>query len=106
MVAVTLTAEALAAETGAELEQARRLLAVATARVEKYAPVAPETLQNEAVIRYSGYLSGSDYGGVQSESIGPRSVEYTPPSNNAAAFRNSGAAGLLTHYKRRRAGAL
>ena len=104
--AVTLIAETLAAETGAELEQARRLLAVATETVEKYAPVAPETLQNEAVIRYVGYLSGSDYGGVKSESVGPRSVEYTPPSNNGAAFRNSGAAALLTHYKRRRAGAL
>ena len=104
--AVTITAETLAAETGAEIEQARRLLAVATAAVERYAPVAPESAANEAVIRLAGYWAGSDFGGVKSESIGPRSVEYTPPSTNAAAFRNSGAAALLTHFKRRRAGAL
>lgn len=111
--AVTLTAQALAAEIGINLDvhpdqlpRAERLLAAATAKVEAYASNAPETLQNEATIRLAGYLGGSDYGGVQSESIGPRSVTYTTPSVNAAMFRNSGAAALLTQHRKRRAGAI
>ena len=108
--AVTITFEALAAEIGLSLPdnttRAARLLAVATEAVNRYAPTAPDAIANEAVIRFAGYLAGSDYGGVKSESIGPRAVEYTPPTNNAAAFRISGAAGLLTVYRVRRAGAI
>ena len=106
---VDLTAEALAAEIGIpddELGRAQRLLDAATAVIERYAPAAPVSLKNEATIRFCGYLTGSDYGGVRSESIGPRAVVYTSPSNNPAAFRSCGAAGLLTHYKRRRAGSV
>lgn len=111
MVAVAITAQVLAAEIGIDLDtnpddlvRAERLLDVALERVNAYAPLAPVAAKNEAIIRFAGYLTGSDYGGVKSESIGPRSVEYTPPSTNAAMFRNSGAAGLLTIYRRRRAG--
>ena len=71
MAEVTLTAEQLAAETGATEEQATRLLGVATEACERYAPAAPEVMLNEAVIRYAGYLGGSDYGGVAEEAIGP-----------------------------------
>ena len=105
----SITAEELAAEIGIpddEISRAERLLAVASKAVDRYAPLAPTTMKNEAVIRYAGYLTGSDYGGVKSESIGPRSVEYSPPSTHAAMFRNCGAAGLLTHYKKRRAGSV
>ena len=109
----TITAEELAAEIGIYLDarpddisRARRLLEVAREKVEEYAPRAPIALKNEAIIRFAGYLTGSDYGGVASESVGPRSVAYTPPSTNAAMFRNSGAAGLLTRWKRRRAGGI
>ena len=107
--ATPISAEELAAEIGikaADIERARRLLPVAREAVERYAPSAPQAMKNEAIIRFAGYLTGSDFGGVQSEGIGPRSVTYTAPTNNAAAFRNSGAAMLLTHYKRRRAGAI
>ena len=60
LVAVTLTVETLAAELGIPDDEittrGERLLAVATETVERYAPVAPETVQNEAVIRFAGYL--------------------------------------------------
>ena len=105
----SITAEELAAEIGIpddEINRARRLLAVASEAVDRYAPGAPVILKNEAAIRFCGYMAGSDYGGVHSESVGPRSVEYTPPSTNAAMFRNSGAAGLLTNYKVRRGGSV
>ena len=102
--AVTLTAAELAAETGADLSRATRVLGVATAMVEDYAPLAPPAVQNEAAIRFGGYLVASDYGGIRAESLGPMSVDYTV--NHAAAFRNCGAAMLLTRWKVRRAGAI
>ena len=101
---VTLTAQQLADETSADLARAERVLPVASQVVVDYAPNAPAAVLNEAVIRFAGYLLASDYGGVRSESLGPMSVDYTV--NHAAMFRNSGAAALLTRYKRRRAGAI
>ena len=101
---VTLTAQQLADETGVTVDRATRLLAVATATVTDYAPDAPGPILNEAVIRFAGYLGQSDYGTVRDESLGPMSVSYV--TNHAAMFRNSGAAALLTRFKRRRAGAL
>ena len=101
---VTLTAQDLADETAADLDRAERILTVATAIVEEYAPTAPTVLLNEAVIRLGGYLAQSDYGTVREETIGPRSVSYT--LNHSMMFRNSGAQALLTRYKVRRAGAI
>lgn len=101
---VTLTAQQLADETGAELSRATRVLAVAARLVGDYAPQAPAEVANEAVVRFGGYLLASDYGTVRSEGLGPQSVEYQ--MNHAPAFRNSGAMALLTRYKRRRAGAI
>ena len=104
--AVSITAADLSAEIGGdapgETTRATRLLAMATERVETYAPNAPEPMQNEAVIRYAGYFAQSDFGAVRSEEVGDRSVEYN--MNHAAAFRNSGAEALLSRYKIRRAG--
>ena len=110
---VTITSAELAAEIGIdlaahpdEITRAQRLLAVATERVNRYAPLTPSVIKNEACIRFAGYLGGSDFGGVTSESIGPQSVSYTSPTHNASAFRSSGAEALLSPYKVRRAGAI
>ena len=81
---------------------AERLLGVASRMVLDYAPKAPTVMLNEAVIRFAGYLLQSDFGEVRSATVGPMSIEYN--TNHAAAFRNSGAAMLLTRYKVRRAG--
>ena len=102
--AVTITAQQLADETAADLTRAERVLPAVSRIVSDYAPEAPSELQNEAVIRFGGYLLASDYGGIRDESLGPMSVSYQ--LNHAPAFRNSGAAGLLTRYKRRRAGVI
>ena len=90
-----------AAET---FERTDQLGAVAAARVEEYAPGAPQVLKDEAVIRFAGYLAQSDFGTIRKEQIGPQSFEYV--TNHAAAFRNSGAAALITRWKIRRAGAI
>ena len=102
--AVSLLAAALAAETGVTEARAARLLVVSTEIVERYAPLAPTSVQNEAVIRFAGYLGQSDYGTIRQEAIGPMSVEY--PLNHSGMFRNSGAEALLTRYKVRRGGAV
>ena len=60
---------------------------------------------DEAVIRFAGYLAGSDYGGIVSESS-VESATVTYSVNHADAFRRSGAAGLLSPWRIRRAGAI
>ena len=104
--AVTLTDEQLAAAIGSESfpQVTARVLATAEAVVLDYAPDAPDAIHNEAVVRFAGYLYGSDYGGIRSQELGPQRIEFV--TNHAAMFRNSGAAALLTRYKHRRAGAI
>lgn len=81
-----------------------RLGRVAAALVQRYAPSAPEEIMDEAVVRFTGYLAQSDFGAIRGETIGPRGVEYQ--TNHAAAFRNSGAAMLLSPWRVRRAGVI
>ena len=103
--AVTITAAQLAeriAGAANDPDVAAQLLAVATALVEKEGPDAPAAIQNEAVIRFAGYLAQSDFGTIRKESIGPRDVEYQ--INHAGAFRNCGAKALISPWKVRRAG--
>ena len=101
---VTITAAELAAEIGADLPRAERILAVAARMVLDYAPEAPVELLNEAIIRFGGYLAQSDFGTIRTETLGPKSVEYQ--LNHATAFRNCGAAMLLTRHKVRRGGSV
>ena len=111
--AVTLTAEQLKAEvntadTEGQTTRAARILAVATEKVSDYLgdayTDAPESIVNEAVIRFGGYLAQSDYGTVRDERIGERAVSYA--MNHAAMFRSCGAMSLLNPYKPRGAGAI
>ena len=76
----------------------------ASAHVERYASGAPQETKNEAVIRFAGYLRQSDFGGIQSESLGPKEIAWHP--NHADMFRRCGAAALLSPWKVRRAGAI
>ena len=69
-----------------------RLLAVAQATVERHAPDAPTAVKDEAETRIAGYLYD---------------MPESPSGDRfAAAFINSGAKGLLSPYKVRRAGAV
>ena len=76
----------------AEMAQVARLLAYGTAAVEKHVPDAPDAIQNEAVIRLSGYLFDQPNAG--------RGSTY------ANALRNSGAAAILMPYRVHRAGSV
>ena len=102
-----ITAAELAPIIGAsaDLTRAGHLLATAWERVRTYAPSAPEQIHREAIVRLAGYLWGSDFGGIVSEtSVADAKVEYVV--NHGNAFRNSGAAGLLSSWRVRRAGAI
>lgn len=106
--AVTLDADGLAEAIGAEATIAGRLLPVASALVTRYAPDAPDPIQNEAVIRFAGYLaqsaSASRFGAVRSLRIAGISLDTT--AAHGAAFRSSGAAALLSQWRVRRAGVI
>ena len=77
----------------------------ASEMVEREAPGAPQPVKDEAVIRLAGYWAQSDFGGIESEtSVGDQAVHYFKPP--ASAFRYSGAKGMLSPWKVRRAGAI
>ena len=101
---VTVMASELATFLGIEEDRAGQLLDVTSCLIADYAPRAPTPLQNEAVRRLAGYLSESSAYTAQSERVGDLESAYVV--NHAAAFRNSGAAMLLTRWKIRRAGAI
>ena len=73
---------------------------MASGRVERYAPDAPQAVKDEAVIRFAGYVSMMQFGVIQQETIGPKSMTFT--TNHAAAFRYCGAAALLSPWRIRR----
>ena len=93
--AVTITVSELAAairlgDTAEETAEVTRLLAYSTEAVTKHAPGAPDTIQNEAVVRLVGYHYDQPFS--------PNSDRYRN------ALRNSGAAGILLPYRVHRAG--
>ena len=73
-----------------EQTQVARLRIYATTAVMRYAPEAPQEALDEAVIRLAGYLFDQP--------------TITRSGNFANALRNSGAAGILTRYRIKRAG--
>ena len=99
--AVTLTASQLAAAIRSDVALATRLLSVSSELVLRYAPDAPEAIQNEAVVRTSGYLASHPPSAMRSGSAGPLSAEYNPAS--LSALRHSGAMAVLSAWKVRRA---
>lgn len=105
----TASLAAAIAELGAALGEdddtvTARLGATAAALVERYAPDAPEPIKCEAVTRCAAWLREAPAYGVRSESEGDISTSFSPSMTGA--LRSSGAMGLLSPWKRRRAGAL
>ena len=93
-----------AAELGVGTTRAGQLLEVATARIARYAPGAPEAVKREAVIRFAGWLLEAPAAGERSERTGDLGTDYSPSMTGG--FRASGAAGLLAPWRVRRAGAI
>ena len=103
--AVTLTATELEAALAINSALAARLLAVATNLVERYAPGAPEAVPNESAIRCAGWLIETPAGGIRSETTGDVRTTFEG-ARASSALRHSGAMGLLSPWKVRRAGAI
>ena len=101
--AVTLDAAALAEALRRDLPLAERLLPTCAALVQRYAPAAPEAVQNEAAIRCAGYLAEQPKAAIRSSRLDDLEVEYN--ASSISALRHSGAMGLLTLWKVRRGGA-
>ena len=101
---VTLTAAEIAEELLITVDRAAALLDFARARLQAYAPGAPVAAKTVAAWRYIGYLAEAEFGAVESDNVGPTTVNYV--TNHAAAWRNSGAAGCVAPWRIRRAGAI
>ncbi len=92
--------------TGLDYTGQLRLLAVATATVENYAPAAPEVVQNEAVIRFMGWLMQAPADGRTSDRDDTYMVRWA--ANGQRGFLLSGAQDLLRpwHVQSERAGVI
>ena len=77
---------------------------VASAMVEREAPGAPQSIRNEAALRFIAYLSTAESGTVRSETTGPLTTDYVVM--HGPAFRRCGSKALLSPWKIRRAGAI
>ena len=102
--AVTLDAITLRQALSVHPAEAERILPVAKALVERYAPGAPDEMQNEAVIRTAGWLCEQPGAAIRSESTGDIETAYAP--SMMSALRHSGAMALLSPWKIRRAGVI
>ena len=98
---------ALKSAIGAEHLDDDRVAALGSAAsslVEKFAPTAPDEVRCEALIRCAGWLHQAPSSGVRRQGVGPIDVSYSPAMTGA--LRASGALGLLSAWKIRRAGAI
>ena len=96
----------LAVEHG--IADATRLRAVCLSLIEQYAPGAPDDVKSEALIRTAGYLHTSDgsmaaFQQVQITGSGGAAVDLKFRSACGSALRCSGAAALLSPWRKRRA---
>ena len=97
--AVTLTAADLKADPGlVDDDRAAQLLAVASEIVTRYAPDAPDAIQDEAVIRIAGWLVESPGSGLVETQRGERRHMLFRGAVSSA-LRASGAMSLLRPYK-------
>ena len=83
-----------------DLEVAQ-LGAVAAARVERYAPMAPQVMRDEAVMRLSGYLTQRPKP-IRALDLAGTRVEFAT-AGTTRPFVYSGAKALLAPFARRRA---
>ena len=94
----------LAATLNLSVTDAEGLYAVGVNEIEAYAPLAPGPNKTEALRRFLAYIVDAEPGTKQSETFGPKSIDFT--TNHSSAFKNCGAAMLLTRYRKRRAGSI
>ncbi len=112
--AITITAadifgsgsDAKPLSTGLDSTGQARLLAVATALVEGYAPAAPEAAQDEAVVRFCGWMLEAPADGRVTDRDDTYMTKWS--ANGQRGFLLSGAQDLLRpwHVQSERAGVI
>ena len=100
---MAVDADRLAAVLGVDATRAAELLAAATPFIDRYAPRAPTAVKDEALLRVAGWMAQAPAGGQRSKEAGPLRADYSPSATGA--MRASGAKGLLSPWRVRRAGA-
>ena len=103
--AVTITLMEVTSALGLLTDEASRHYPVASALVEEYArgSIIPAEIENEAVVRLTGFLhsTATSHGGIRSQKVDDLEVQYF--ASHKSALRNSGAEMLLSRFKQRRA---
>ena len=100
----------LVAQFNVDTPRAQELVTVAERAAERYEPSSPSWARAEAVIRHAAYVADAGSGAVRSESetveTGPRTVTRSRDliADHSGAFRRSGAAAVLSPYRKRRGG--
>lgn len=97
----TATAALRAATCIRDDATAQRLGAAAAARVEHYAPMAPQALRDEAVVRFAGYMR-TQPSLIRTLTAGKVTLDYQL-SGFVRPFVNCGAKAMLAPFVRRRA---
>ena len=98
--AITLTESELEAAINGKAGVAARLLPVVTELVQRFAPDAPDSIQNEAAIRTAGWLA--DMTPNLNIKTGSITIRKTRFKGELSALQHSGAAGLLSSWRVRR----
>ena len=88
----------MAATAGVDVATATRLLPVSTALVEDYAAAAPVAIQDEAVVRVTGFLVATPSAAIASRRIGEVAIAYNT-RRSLAIMRGSGAGSLLAPWR-------
>ena len=97
---------------GVDTARAGELVTVAEAVAERYAPAAPDWAISESVMRYASYVADGGSGAVRSESetveTGPHTATRSRDliADHSGGFRRSGAAAVLSPYRKRRGGVI
>ena len=92
----------LAAAIKADVSVAARLLPVVSLLVERFAPDAPDLIQDEAAIRCAGWLAEMNPNiNIKAGNLTIRKTRY---KGDLGALRSSGAMSLLSPWKVRRGG--
>ncbi len=84
-------------------DRAAQLGEAASQQVERFAPDAPQSTKNEAVLRVAGYIHTRAPRPVQSIQVGGARLDFRERFYSPNAFVNSGAKSLLIPWRRRRA---
>ena len=86
------------------VQKAERLLPIASELVTEYCrgSIVPGSVMNEAVVRCAGWLNSMVLStGIKNQKVDDLEVEYF--ASQRSALKNSGAEGLLSRFKQRRA---